>query len=169
MKNDTLVEAERCIFFKFWIICVIDSCPWLKNKIGDTWWIAHIFQILNNMYNQGMSLALTWMVVICGVCLGHRHYILYVWDRNCEMRFFFGWGRYILYECVVKWLWLGTICWITRHPFIFYNKFTQLFNVFFLTILRCAQDRFKNYNPIQILVPFHKIWRICSCKFTMVD
>ncbi len=107
------------------------------------WWIAHIFQILNNMYNWGMSLALTQMVVICGVCLGHGHYILYVWDRNCEMSIFFGWRRYILYECVVKWLWLGTTCWITRHPFIFYNKFTQLFNIFFLTVSRCAQDRFK--------------------------
>jgi hypothetical protein len=49
----------------------------------------HIFfQILNNMYNRGMSLALTQMVVMCGVGLGHGHYILYVWDRDCEMRFF---------------------------------------------------------------------------------
>ncbi len=44
------------------------------------------------MYNRGMSLALTQTVVICGVCLGHGHYILYVWDRNCEMRFFFDKG-----------------------------------------------------------------------------
>ncbi len=28
------------------------------------------------------------MVVICGVGLGQGHYILYVWDRNCEMSFF---------------------------------------------------------------------------------
>jgi hypothetical protein len=51
--------------------------------------IAHIFQIFNNMYNWDMSLALTQTVVIFGVCLGQGHYILYVWDRNCEMRSFF--------------------------------------------------------------------------------
>jgi hypothetical protein len=109
------------------------------------------------MYNWDMSLALTQMMVICGVCLGQGHYILYVWDRNCEMRVFFIKGDIYFMnvssnDCdLVLFVELPDI-----HSF-FMTNLLNFSNIFFLTVSRCAQDRFKNYNPIQILVLFHNI------------
>ncbi len=94
--------------------------------------------------------------MICGVCLGHGHYILYVWDRNCEMRFFLDEGdTYYMNVLSNDCDWLLFVLLLDIHSFFTTNLLN--FSMFFFTVSRCAHDRFKNYNPIQILVPFHKI------------
>ncbi len=39
MKNDTLLEGQLLILFKFWIIYIFGSCPWVKH---EEWWYVVI-------------------------------------------------------------------------------------------------------------------------------
>ncbi len=123
MYNWVMSSAET------WRVVICD-----EEQYSAWGWIVHIFWNLNNMYNQVMSFAETWRVVIWGVCFGRRLYILYDCDVKCFVNWMELWYEvFVLVEGAKLYmnatsivLWGVTICWITRHPFNFYDKLLNL-------------------------------------------